>query len=139
MEFNSMYTDLLQDRTPFLRKYLWKLKIPLKIKIFLWFLHRKVILTKDNFIKRHWQGSKQCAFCQQDETVDHLFINCFFTRHIWRLIHFTFNISPPTGITNMFGNWLNGIDKKTKAHIRIGVSDLFGKYAIVVTMLCLTR
>ena len=38
------------------------------------------------------------------------------------LIHFTFNISPPTSITNLFGNWLSGVDKKTKARIRIGVS-----------------
>jgi hypothetical protein len=31
----SMYEDLMNDHTPFLRKYLWKLKIPLKIKIFM--------------------------------------------------------------------------------------------------------
>jgi hypothetical protein len=30
----SMYEDLMSDHTPFLRKYLWKVKIPLKIKIF---------------------------------------------------------------------------------------------------------
>jgi hypothetical protein len=29
----SMYEDLICDHTPFLRKYLWKVKIPLKIKI----------------------------------------------------------------------------------------------------------
>jgi hypothetical protein len=29
----SMYEDLMCDHTPFLRKYLWKVKIPLKIKI----------------------------------------------------------------------------------------------------------
>jgi hypothetical protein len=27
----SMYGDLMNDHTPFSRKYLWKLKIPLKI------------------------------------------------------------------------------------------------------------
>ena len=96
--------------------------MPLKIKIYLWFLHRKIILTKDNLIKRRWQGSKHCAFCQHDEMVDHLFSNCTFTKNIWRLIHFTFNILPTTSITNMFGNWLSGVDKTTKARIRIGVS-----------------
>jgi hypothetical protein len=27
-------------------------------------------------------------------------------------------------ITNLFGNWLNGIDKKTKEQIRVGVCAL---------------
>jgi hypothetical protein len=49
----SMYEDLMCDHTPFLRKYLWKVKIPLKIKIFMWFLSNKVLLTKDNLAKRH--------------------------------------------------------------------------------------
>ena len=39
----SYYEDLLNGHTRYLRKYLWKLKIPLKIKIFLWFLNRKTI------------------------------------------------------------------------------------------------
>ena len=47
----SMYEDLMNDHTPYLRKYLWKLKIPLKIKIFMWFLSNKVLLTKDNLVK----------------------------------------------------------------------------------------
>jgi hypothetical protein len=33
---------------------IWKLKILLKIKIFLWFLRRGVILTKDNLVNRNW-------------------------------------------------------------------------------------
>jgi hypothetical protein len=34
----------------------------------------------------------------------------------------TFNIPPPTNITNLFGNWFNGMEKKDKGHIRVGVS-----------------
>ena len=59
----SMYEDLMNGHTIFLRKYLWKLKIPLKIKIFMWFLHRKVLLTKDNLAKRNWHGDTKCSFC----------------------------------------------------------------------------
>ena len=36
----SMYEDLMNGHTRFLRKYLWKLKIPLKIKIFMWLLNK---------------------------------------------------------------------------------------------------
>jgi hypothetical protein len=33
----------------------------------------------------------------------------------------TFNIPPPLNITNMFENWLNGVSKKNKAQVRVGV------------------
>jgi hypothetical protein len=31
------------------------------------------ILTKDNPAKQNWHGSKECVFCHQDETIQHLF------------------------------------------------------------------
>jgi hypothetical protein len=46
-----MYEDLMNIHSDVPTKYLWKLKIPLKIKIFMWFLNKKVILTKDNLDK----------------------------------------------------------------------------------------
>jgi hypothetical protein len=107
-----------------LRNSLWKLKVPLKIKIFMWLLNRKVLLTKDNLKKRRWVGCTKCVFCDSQELVEHLFITCPLARLVWRVVHFTFNISPPTNVTNMFGNWLNGIDKKVKSQIRIGVCAL---------------
>jgi hypothetical protein len=69
----SMYLDYLNGHTDYLRKYIWKIKVPLKIRIFMWFLHRKVILTKDNLIKRNWHGNTKCSFCDHDETIQHLF------------------------------------------------------------------
>ena len=98
----SYYGDLLNAHTRYLCKYLWKLKIPLKIKIFLWFLHRKELLTKDNLAKRRWIGCKKCVFCDADESAEHLFVKCTFARDIWRLVHFTFNVYPPASIANMF-------------------------------------
>jgi hypothetical protein len=34
----SMYLDLLDGHTVFLKKYIWKMKVPLKIRIFMWFV-----------------------------------------------------------------------------------------------------
>lgn len=45
------------DSIPY-RSIVWKLKVPLKIKIFLWYLQKGVILTKDNLLKRRWKGGK---------------------------------------------------------------------------------
>jgi hypothetical protein len=81
----------------------------------MWFLHQEVTLTKDNLVKRKWTGCTKCIFCGTHETIDHLFIAYPFARLVWRVVHFTFNIPPPTSVNNLFGNWLNGIDKQTKA------------------------
>jgi hypothetical protein len=49
----SIYTDFINGHTVYLKRYIWKLKVPLKIRIFMWFLQQKVILTKDNMSKRN--------------------------------------------------------------------------------------
>jgi hypothetical protein len=36
-----MYLDLLKGHIVYLNKYIYTLKVPLKIRIFKWFLHRK--------------------------------------------------------------------------------------------------
>jgi hypothetical protein len=100
----SMYTDIMNGHTVYLKKYIWKLKVPLKIRIFMWFLQQKVILTKDNLSKRNWHGCKKCAFCDHEESINHLFFDCPFARLVWGVVLCTFNISPPTNCTNMFGN-----------------------------------
>ena len=50
---NSMYSALSDVNFQFRSKHIWKLKIHLKIKIFLWYLCRGIILTKDNLVKRN--------------------------------------------------------------------------------------
>jgi hypothetical protein len=52
---------------------IWKMKVPLKIKIFAWYLRKGVVLTNDNLAKQNWNGSLQCVFCHHNETIKHLF------------------------------------------------------------------
>jgi hypothetical protein len=62
----SMYNALIQPDLPIDKisdNRLWKLKIPLRIKVFGWYLRKGVILTKDNLAKRNWIGSRSCVFC----------------------------------------------------------------------------
>jgi hypothetical protein len=49
----SMYLHRLDNIVPYSNKGIWKLKIPLKIKIFLWLLNKRVILTKDNLVRKN--------------------------------------------------------------------------------------
>jgi hypothetical protein len=116
----SMYLDLLNDNTGYLPKYLWKMKVSLKIKIFMWFVHQKEILTKDNLVKRNWQGISKCCFCDHEEIVQHLFIECSFTKIVWSIIRLAFNLTSPLNIRNLFGNWLNRVSKSKKINLRVG-------------------
>ena len=50
----SHYLGLIHQNIPNTNKRIWKLKISLKIKIFLWYLKWGVILTKDNLARRNW-------------------------------------------------------------------------------------
>uniref|UniRef100_A0A453AJI4 Reverse transcriptase zinc-binding domain-containing protein n=1 Tax=Aegilops tauschii subsp. strangulata TaxID=200361 RepID=A0A453AJI4_AEGTS len=59
----SFYLDLINAGTVPRSIHIWKVKVPLRIKIFMWFVHKQVILTKDNLLKRHWVGSSRCCFC----------------------------------------------------------------------------
>jgi hypothetical protein len=100
----SHYQALIKNTIPNLNKHLWKIKAPLKIKVFLWYLRRGVILTKDNLAKRNWKGSLTCCFCHESETIRHLFFKCRFARMVWNLIHLAFGISKPSSVSNIFGS-----------------------------------
>jgi len=49
---NSMYKFLVSNGLKVMQE-IWQMKIPLKNKIFMWFLKKGVILTKDNLARRN--------------------------------------------------------------------------------------
>jgi hypothetical protein len=106
------------------KNVVWKLKLPLKVKIFVWYLQKGVVLTKDNLVRRHWKGSLKCCFCNLEETIQHLFFDCQMARIMWRIVQVSFNITPPGNIPHMFARWLNGISKKLMYKILVGASAL---------------
>lgn len=113
---NSMYKAIMyQDIIP-RKSLIWKLRIPLKIKIFLWYMQKGVMLTKDNMAKRKWKGSTKCCFCSSNENIHHLFLECRIVRYIWSAIHITFGIPPPNSVAHLFGSWLNGLHPKLRCH-----------------------
>jgi hypothetical protein len=120
---SSMYQACLDSDIVPHNSYLWKIKIPLKIKIFLWLLYREAILTKDNLVKRNWYGNEMCSCCNNHETIQHLFFECVLTKFIWRVIHLVLGLSPPNNIRHIFGGWLYGMSQKERQIflIEIGV------------------
>jgi hypothetical protein len=61
----SHYSVLIHLEVPQLNKIIWKIQALLKIKIFLWYLRRGVILIEDNLAKHNWQDSEMCCFCHK--------------------------------------------------------------------------
>ena len=64
-----------------------------------------VVLTKDNLARRNWNADTRCSFCHSPKSIHHLFIECFYTKFLWRTVHLVFGISPPLSIDDLFVNW----------------------------------
>lgn len=82
------------------------------------------LFTKDNLAKRNWEGSQRCSFCDHDETIKRLFLDCPLAKILLRSVHIAFNITPPDSIHTLFGTSLNGVDTNSARHIRIGICAL---------------
>jgi hypothetical protein len=79
----SVYDHLTSDDSSLNYKRIWKAKIPEKIKVFMWLVEQGAILTKDNMVKRRWQGNHGCLFCGDFESVNHLLFTCPIAKVVW--------------------------------------------------------
>lgn len=85
----SFYNILITQRVHFPFKHYWKLKVPLKIKVFMWLISKNSILTRDNLLHRGWKGPKECVFCGSDESIDHFFLTCPVAKFVWSGLLYT--------------------------------------------------
>jgi hypothetical protein len=63
-------------------------------------------------------------FCDQDETIQHLFIECPLARFVWRIAYMEFCISPLKDIMNLLRNWFERELRKNKVQVRVGACVL---------------
>jgi hypothetical protein len=57
----------------------------------MWLIQQDAILTKNNLLKRNWQGDKFCSFCNLEENIPHLFFECSLAKYIWSLVAWVIN------------------------------------------------
>ena len=74
--------------------------------------------------RRNWQGSQQCCFCHEDETIQYIFFDCRFTRLVWASVYAAWGLPKPSSVSNMFGNWLIGTPKDYKSLVLVGAAAL---------------
>jgi hypothetical protein len=65
-------------------------KDPLKIKIFMWLVGQKAILTKDNMLIRNWKGDPGCYFYGDLKTVDQMLFSCPVAKVVWGVMAICF-------------------------------------------------
>ena len=64
--------------------HIWKLRVPNKIKTFLWRVCSEALPTKENLRKRKILDSIECSLCQAgQELTFHAIWGCDTLRHIW--------------------------------------------------------
>ena len=103
-----MYEFLERDLAGADNKMLWKVRLPLKIQIFMCQVFRNAIPTRDNVRKRHWLGNPTCSFRNQVETVNHLFFSSSIAKVAWGVLAFWVGLLEHLLDRGTYGNLLCG-------------------------------
>ena len=53
-----------------------EVKLPLKIRIFLWQVYNDKVQSAEQLVKRNWSGDLNCKMCGMPESTDHIFFGC---------------------------------------------------------------
>jgi hypothetical protein len=83
----SLYRFILDPGVKDLRAMeIWKCRIPLKQKNFMWLCFRGRIQSARELAERGWPGSPLCETCAVVEDTNHILFNCPVARYIWCII-----------------------------------------------------
>jgi hypothetical protein len=80
----SLY-PIINDRgvKPEYTPVMWNISVPSRVHIFLWLLSNNKTFTRDNLEKRKKLDDNRCLFCNEPESMSHLFFECCVARLVW--------------------------------------------------------
>lgn len=121
----SYYRHMIETGLKCPHAFMWKTRMPPRVKVFMWLALRNSILTRDNLHRRGWNGDRQCPFCMQAGSVDHLFLRCSIARLLWNIIQCAFGFSQiPDNLPDLFNIWLASFNKHKKNMVTVGISAI---------------
>lgn len=98
--FISSHSQPLLTLSDGVGKMIWALRVPGKMKIFLWNAFHNIQPTWDNLQMRGMVVPECCLFCKAVETVDHILFTCPFVVTCWRIVDFVPSLSSITSLEN---------------------------------------
>jgi hypothetical protein len=66
-------------------KSMWKLKVPAKLKVFLWRLAKQSLPTADVRHHRNMATHDTCIVCGEHDSWRHSLLECHLARSVWTL------------------------------------------------------
>lgn len=120
----STYNKLCSNESGVPYTMIWKAKIPLKIKIWMWLIEHNAILTKDNLSRRNWVGDSKCAFCNGDETILHLFFGCDMAKYVWSLVAFVIGADNRPSSFDQYWVWIDRRLGTRKQFFMVGLAAI---------------
>ena len=133
----SVYDHLSEEGNTNTFSHIWKTRIPYKIKIFTWLLEKGVVLTKDNMVKRKWTGDPSCVFCDQVETINHLFFQCPVAKCVWALVGQCIGATDIPRNNTQYKLWIDNGYQMDKKFTTSGLQRYAGPFGSVATKRCL--
>jgi hypothetical protein len=121
-----VYDHLTKDVTGknFQHMHIWKAKTPYKIKIISWLMENNAVLTKDNIIKRKWKGNPTCLFCDQAESLEHLFFQCTIAKCVWGMVGACLGATNVPNSIEQYKEWIRKLLPKGKDVHQFGLSGI---------------
>ena len=118
------FYSLMQSGRVVPYRFLWKVKIPLRVRTFLWLVLKKSILTRDVLLHRGGECESKCLFCGMDESISHLFFLCPLARYIWNVVSCAFGVNCQFQNIDQGIAWLNGFGKKKRNILSVGMASI---------------
>ncbi|WVZ82995.1 hypothetical protein U9M48_030188 [Paspalum notatum var. saurae] len=108
-------------------KRIWKSWAPLRCKFFIWLALKNRCWTADRLAKRGLPRPIICPLCyQEQETMQHLLINCVFSCEIWAIVFTNLGmqalIPQPDG--KRFSGWWSGAVNQVPKEVKKGLNSL---------------
>lgn len=117
----SMYLALKISQVKWPHRKLWFVRVPLKVKVFLWLTAQKSILTRDVLIHRGWKGREtKCSFCDSDENIEHLFFGCSMSRFLWGMVKCSFGLNSVPKKFDDIGAWVWSFPNRDRTLVATG-------------------
>lgn len=89
--------------------FIWKSKLPLKIKLFLWQVFNNKLQVASSLAKRGWHGNCKCCLCDCQEDVNHVLLKCHLARMVWGTLQNVLNLQRcPQSLSQLSSRWLMG-------------------------------